>query len=95
MNRSFSAKKQEDIFRSVRWILGELGAVEDREHLYDCVIDTQAGKLRFRFCVGFNLASVFGRFDEPERAFAMVKDSNRGWRNSGDLFLRNVSIVLK
>jgi hypothetical protein len=68
--RKFALAKQRKLLGKARDIAIERGAVPD--DFYELRLQTSVGLLRLSFSEGHSLASVFGRFDEPERAVALI-----------------------
>jgi len=74
--RKFALQKQRKLLKQVRDIAIENGAEPAKDGFYDFQLATSVGLLRLSFSEGHSLASVFGRFDEPERAAALIGRHN-------------------
>ena len=70
--RKFALQKQRKLLKQAENIAIENGAVPTPDGFYEFQLATNVGLLRLSFSEGHALASVFGRFDEPERAVALI-----------------------
>jgi hypothetical protein len=74
--RKFALAKQRKLLGKARDLAVEKGAVPTPDGLYQFQLETSVGQLRLSFSEGDCLASVFGRFDEPERAATLIGRHN-------------------
>lgn len=74
--RKFAIAKQRKLLAQAKDIAIEKGAVPTPDGFYELQLQTTVGLLRMSFSEGDNLASVFGRFDEPERAVTLIGRHN-------------------
>jgi len=74
--RKFALSKQRKLLGKAREIAVENGAVRTADGFYEYKLGTSVGLLRLSFSEGDALASAFGRFDEPERAVALIGRHN-------------------
>jgi hypothetical protein len=70
--RKFALHKQRKLLRKARDYAIEKGAVPTPDGFYEYQLETSVGLLRLSFSEGDFLASVFSRFEEPERATALI-----------------------
>jgi hypothetical protein len=68
----FALAKQRKLLEIARNIAVEKGATPTSDGFYQFQLATTVGLLRLSFSEGRCLASVFGRFDQPERAVALI-----------------------
>jgi hypothetical protein len=74
--RKFALAKQKKLLGKARDHAIEKGAVPTPDGFYEYQLETVVGLLRLSFTEGDRLASVFGRFEEPERAVAVFGRHN-------------------
>lgn len=74
--RQFALAKQKKLLGKARDYAIEKGAEPTKDGFYELQMQTSVGLLRLTFSEGHCLASVFGRFDEPERAVAVIGQGN-------------------
>ena len=74
--RQFALAKQLKLLNGMKEIAIEKGAVPTPNGSYQFQMQTCVGLLRLSFSDGHSLASVFGRFDEPERAVELIGRNN-------------------
>jgi hypothetical protein len=70
--RKFALAKQKKLLGKARSLAIEKGAVPTKDGFYEYQLETSVGLLRLSFSEGDSLASVFARFEEPERAVAVI-----------------------
>ena len=70
--RQFALAKQLKLLNQVKEIAIENGAVPTPDGFYQFQLQTCVGLLRLSMSEGHSLASVFGRFDEPEKAVELI-----------------------
>ena len=70
--RKFALAKQTILLAQAKNIAIERGAIPTEDGLYEFQLATSVGLLRLSFTEGHSLASLFGRFDEPNRAVAVI-----------------------
>lgn len=70
--KAFSLRKQQKILQEAReYVIGK-GGVPTPDRMYQYQLMTSVGILQLSFCEGYNLASIFCRFDEPELAIPVI-----------------------
>ena len=69
--KQFALSKQRKLLDQAKEVAVKAGAVPTPDSLYQFQMATTVGLLRLSFSDGHALASVFGRFDEPDRAVAL------------------------
>src|SRR4051812_25213475 len=70
--RQFALAKQRKLLAQAKDIAVEKGAVPTPDGFYQYQLATSVGLLRLSFSEGYALASVFGRFDDPAQAVALL-----------------------
>ena len=70
--RQFALNKQRKLLKRIEQVAIEKGALPTPEGFYQFQLQTCVGLLRLSVSEGHTLASVFGRFDEPERAAVLI-----------------------
>jgi hypothetical protein len=74
--RQFALNKQRKLLKRIREVAIEKGAVPTPDCSYQFQLQTCVGLLRLSMSEGHSLASLFGRFDEPERAVELIGRHN-------------------
>ena len=74
--RQFALAKQRKLLNGMKEIAIENGAVPTPDGSYQFQLQTCVGLLRLSMSEGHSLASLFGRFDEPERAVELIGRNN-------------------
>ena len=74
--RQFALAKQRKLLNGMKEIAIEKGAVPTPDGFYQFQLQTSVGLLRLSLSEGHSLASVFGRFDDPERAVELIGRNN-------------------
>ena len=74
--RQFALAKQLKLLSGMKEIAIEKGAVPTPDGFYQFQLQTSVGLLRLSFSEGHSLASVFCRFEEPERAVELIGRHN-------------------
>ena len=74
--RQFALAKQRKLLTGMKEIAIERGATPTPNGSYQFQLQTSVGLLRLSFSEGHELASVFCRFDEPERAVELIGRHN-------------------
>jgi hypothetical protein len=74
--RQFALAKQLKLLNGMKEIAIEKGAVPTPNGSYQFQLQTCVGLLRLSFSEGHELASVFCRFEEPERAVELIGRHN-------------------
>ena len=70
--RQFALAKQCKMLNGIKEIAIEKGAMPTPDGFYQFQLQTCVGLLRLSVSEGHSLASVFGRFDDPERAVELI-----------------------
>lgn len=70
--RPIAVSKQRKLLNRAKEVAVQVGAVPTPDGLYQFQLQTTVGLLRISFSEGHELASVFCRFDEPERAVELI-----------------------
>ena len=70
--RQFALNKQRKLLKRITEIAIEKGAVPTSDGFHQFQLQTCVGLLRLSMSEGHSLASLFGRFDEPERAVELI-----------------------
>jgi hypothetical protein len=70
--RQFALNKQRKLLKRIEEVAIEKGAMPTPNGSYQFQLQTCVGLLRLSLSEGHTLASVFGRFDEPERAVELI-----------------------
>jgi hypothetical protein len=70
--RQFALAKQLKLLTGMKDIAIEKGAMPTPDGFYQLQLQTSVGVLRLSMSEGHSLASVFGRFEEPERAVELI-----------------------
>jgi hypothetical protein len=76
IRRRFAIAKQMKLLEQARGHAVKNGAVPTPDGFYELQLETSVGLLRISFSQGLELASVMCRFEEPERAAAMIGRHN-------------------
>ena len=74
--RQFALAKQRKLLNGMKEIAIEKGAMPTPDGFYQFQLQTCVGLLLLSVSEGHSLASVFGRFDEPERAVELIGRNN-------------------
>ena len=70
--RQFALAKQRKLLKGITEIAIESGAVPTPDGSYQFQLQTCVGLLRLSMSEGHSLASLFCRFDDPERAVELI-----------------------
>ena len=70
--RRFALDKQRKLLKRIKDLAIEKGAVPTPDGSYQFRLQTCVGLLHLSVSEGHSLASLFGRFEEPERAVALI-----------------------
>jgi len=70
--RQFALNKQRKLLKRIEEVAIEKGAMPTPDGSYQFQLQTCVGLLRLSVSEGHTLASVFGRFDDPERAVELI-----------------------
>src|SRR5438552_1593000 len=70
--RQFALNKQRKLLKCIKEVAIEKGAVPTLDGSYQFQLQTCVGLLLLSLSEGHTLASVFGRFDDPERAVELI-----------------------
>jgi hypothetical protein len=70
--RQFALSKQRKLLKRIKEVAIEKGAEPTPDGSYQFQLQTCVGLLHLALSEGHTLASVFGRFDEPERAVELI-----------------------
>ena len=74
--RQFALAKQRKLLKGIMEIAIEKGAEPTPDGFYQFQLQTCVGLLRLSISEGHSLASLFGRFEEPERAVELIGRNN-------------------
>ena len=70
--RQFALNKQRKLLKRIKEVAIEKGAMPTPDGSYQFQLQTCVGLLLLSLSEGHTLASVFGRFDDPERAVELI-----------------------